>query len=156
MSASNGRGDSSNQSSGTTHDFSLGSLASFQSPAHFRVPSASSGTSGPSTAPINTPSPPSNFVTRRKTDEFVPGSTPVGKRLVFTKPAALDDDDEADALETPARDTKADAGSTPMPNRTAGGRKASGVGGKPGSNLTLRDQEKVRHDVRAYTRASAK
>ncbi|KLO19711.1 hypothetical protein SCHPADRAFT_864804 [Schizopora paradoxa] len=142
MSASNGRGDSSNQSSGTTHDFSLGSLASFQSPAHFRVPSASSGTSGPSTAPINTPSPPSNFVTRRKTDEFVPGSTPVGKRLVFTKPAALDDDDEADALETPARDTKADAGSTPMPNRTMGGRKASGVGGKPGSNLTLRDQEK--------------
>lgn len=71
----------------------------------------------------------------------------MARRLVFSKPGALeDDDDEADALETPMRDTKADAGSTPMPNRTAGSRKVSAVGGKPGSNLTLRDQEKVHRD----------
>jgi len=145
--ALNGRADASNQSSGILQDLSLGSLGSFTSPARFRVPSASSGTSAPSSAPISTPSPPSGFITRRKTDEFLPGTTPTSKRLAFSKPESLDEDDEPDLLETPAHDPKADAGSTPMPNRGNGKRKSSAAGGggssKPGSNLTLRDQEKV-------------
>ena len=145
MSAALNRADSSLQSSGTLQDLSLGSLASFSSPARFRVPSASSGTTAPSSVQVSTPSPPSaHHFTRRKVDD---GSTPNSKRLAFSKSLGDDDAEDTeggDVLDTPAREGKADNTNTPMPNRISSKRKSGANGAKGGSNLTLRDQEKVR------------
>lgn len=72
------------------------------------------------------------------------------KHLAFTD-EELEEGTE-DILDTPGRDrvrlrerddrTGGDAGGTPVPNRAPSKRK-SGSGGARGSNLTLRDQEKV-------------
>ena len=135
--------DTSSRSTETLQDISLGSLPSFSSPANskLRVPSASSQATAFSNPPAHSSSPQSASFTRRKADDI--NSTPL-RRSTFSK---MDEDgtiaDETtgngDMLDTPVREGKADALSTPIPNRTSSKRKP----GKVGSSLTLRDQEKV-------------
>ncbi|KAH8114261.1 hypothetical protein DFH11DRAFT_1877990 [Phellopilus nigrolimitatus] len=136
--ALNARADSSSQSGLTLQDLSLGSLASFSTPAKYRVPSTSSGTTAPSSAPLNTPSPSGTHFSRRRTDDT---TTPVTKRLAFSKLGDDDEDDDRDVLDTPGNG-KLEATGTPMPNRLSSKRKSGTVGAKGSSNLTLRDQEK--------------
>lgn len=137
--------DTSSRSAETLQDISLGSLPSFSSPANtkLRVPSTSSQATAFSNPPALASSPQSTSFTRRKADET--SATPFTRRTTFSKP---DEDSyleevtgfgNGDVLNTPIREGKADALSTPMPNRASSKRKS----GKVGSSLTLRDQEKV-------------
>ena len=138
-SALNMRADSSMQSVGTHLDLSLGSLASgFSTPAKsLRIPSTSSGTTAPSTAPLTTPSPPTYF--RRPTSEV----TPVARRLGLSGHDEDGEDPEVDILNTVVRDKKWDEGAdTPLNGRSK--RARTSAAGAKSVNLTLRDQEKVR------------
>lgn len=116
--------DSSSQSQLTLQDLSLGSLPSlspgFSTPGRSsRIPS---GTTAASSALVNTPS---------------PGSVSASRRLGFSR--TIDDQDEDGSIvETPGRFTK-DVTGTPGPLSSK--RKSAAKGS---SNLTLRDQEKVR------------
>ncbi|KAI0062162.1 hypothetical protein BV25DRAFT_1886017 [Artomyces pyxidatus] len=117
-------------------DLSLGSMISgFSTPAKsMRIPSTSSQTTAPSSAHLATPSPPHGFP-RRKGDE----ATPVARRLGLSN-HDLDEEDEADVLNTAQRDKKWDDElGTPLNGR--GKRRPSAANAK-GNNLTLRDQEK--------------
>ncbi len=130
--------DTSFQSLGTP-DLSLGSLISgISTPAKsFRVSSASSQTTAPSSAPISTPSPPHALV-RRKGDE----ATPVALRRHI---ASREDDDEqgSDPLNASRKEDSWE-GDLGTPLNTRGKRSKSNVANSKGNNLTLRDQEKVR------------
>ena len=139
--ALNSRPDASlNQSSGTIPDLSLGSLNSgISTPARpgLRAPSASSGTTAPSSAPLSTPSPPTTSAfSKRKSDE----STPAGRRYGLS---GHEEDEDGDLLNTPGEKAWGDGPDTPMAG-TRPKRTRSGASGAKGSNLTLRDQEKVR------------
>ena len=143
------RADSSTQSGLTLQDLSLGSFGSISTPAKLRIPSASSGTTAASSAPLGTPSPPNTHITRRsRVDD---AGTPLSKRLAsFSKNVDEDYDEGGDVLDTPAREAK-DELTTPAPNRLSAKRKSSNVNGAKGSsNLTLRDQEKVRVLLRVH------
>jgi chromosome segregation ATPase len=128
--------DSSFQSLGTP-DLSLGSLVSgISTPAKsFRVSSASSHTTAPSSAPISTPSPPRAPI-RRKGDE----ATPVAIRRHI---ASREDDDEqaSDPLNTSRKEDSWE-GDLGTPLNTRGKRSKSNASNAKGNNLTLRDQEK--------------
>ena len=136
--ALNQQADSSFQSLGTP-DLSLGSLISgISTPAKsLRVSSVSSHTTAPSSAPISTPSPPHAPI-RRKGDE----TTPVAlRRHIASREES--DDLESDALNTsqPENNWEGDLG-TPL--NTRGKRSKSNATNPKSTNLTLRDQEKVR------------
>ncbi|RDB26693.1 Anucleate primary sterigmata protein B [Hypsizygus marmoreus] len=135
--------DSSTLSNGTHPDISLGSLVSgFSTPARsLRIPSSSSHTTAPSSAPISTPSPPAGPVFSHRKGE----STSISRRLNTLN--QFDDDGQeiegGDLLDTPGADKKkwGDAPETPMATRPKRNARAS-VGGTKGTTLTLRDQEK--------------
>ena len=131
--------DSSFQSLGTP-DLSLGSLVSgISTPAKsFRVSSASSHTTAPSSAPISTPSPP-HAPLRRKGDE----ATPVAIRRHI---ASREEDDEqpSDPLNASRKEDSWE-GDLGTPLNTRGKRSKSNASNSKGNNLTLRDQEKVRN-----------
>jgi len=141
--ALNQQADSSFQSLGTP-DLSLGSLISgISTPAKsFRVSSASSHTTAPSSALISTPSPPHAPI-RRKGDEATPVSL---RRHIASREE--NDDPESDALNAsqPENNWEGDLG-TPL--NTRGKHSKSNATNPKSNNLTLRDQEKVRG---AYTR----
>ncbi|KAF7974233.1 hypothetical protein HWV62_13114 [Athelia sp. TMB] len=125
--ALNARPDSNyNQSLGTIPDISLGSLGSTPlRTANLRVPSGSSGTTAPSSAPLNTPSPPASTFNRRKSELGISAFT----------------EDDGDLLNTPGEKQWDGYGpETPMAGREKRGRGTSGA--TKGANLTLRDQEK--------------
>ncbi|KAF8265287.1 hypothetical protein EI94DRAFT_1736213 [Lactarius quietus] len=128
--------DSSFQSLGTP-DLSLGSLVSgISTPAKsFRVSSASSHTTAPSSAPISTPSPPHAPI-RRKGDE----ATPVAIRRHI---ASREEDDEqgSDPLNASRKEDSWE-GDLGTPLNTRGKRSKSNASNSKGNNLTLRDQEK--------------
>lgn len=138
--------DSSFQSLGTP-DLSLGSLISgISTPAKsFRVSSASSQTTAPSSAPISTPSPPHSLI-RRKGDE----ATPVALRRHV---ASREEDDEqgTDPLNTSRKEDSWE-GDLGTPLNTRGKRSKSNPANAKGNNLTLRDQEKVRGFARLLQR----
>ena len=129
--ALNQQADSSFQSLGTP-DLSLGSLISaIPTPSKsFRVSSASSNTTAPSSAPISTPSPPHAHI-RRKGDE----ATPVALRRHIGREE--DDDPEFNALNASQKENNWE-GDLGTPLNTRGKRSKSNA-----TNLTLRDQEKV-------------
>ena len=133
--ALNQQGDSSFQSLGTP-DLSLGSL--ILTPAKsLRVSSVSSHTTAPSSAPISTPSPPHASI-RRKGDE----ATPVALRRHIAG-REEDDDPESDAVNASRRENNWE-GDLGTPLNTRGKRSKSNATNPKGTNLTLRDQEKVR------------
>jgi hypothetical protein len=136
--ALNQQADSSFQSLGTP-DLSLGSLISAVStPAKaLRVSSVSSHTTAPSSAPISTPSPPHPSI-RRKGDE----ATPVALRRHIAG-REEDDDAEFDALNASRKEDNWE-GDLGTPLNTRGKRSKSNTTNPKGTNLTLRDQEKVR------------
>ena len=135
--------DSSFQSLGTP-DLSLGSLVSgISTPAKsFRVSSASSHTTAPSSAPISTPSPPHAPV-RRKGDE----ATPVALRRHHISTREDDDEQGSDPLNASRKDDSWE-GDLGTPLNTRGKRSKSNAANAKGNNLTLRDQEKVRNFTR--------
>ncbi|KIJ63400.1 hypothetical protein HYDPIDRAFT_92649 [Hydnomerulius pinastri MD-312] len=138
--ALNARGDSSNQSMGTLPDLSLGSLVSgISTPGrNLRVPSVSSQTTAPSSAPLSTPSPPDHGTTnlRKRLDE--PGSAL--RRLGLSgHDEELDNGDGGGFLDTPGAKW-GDGPETPVAARKRP--RASAPGGGKGVTLTLRDQEK--------------
>jgi hypothetical protein len=136
--ALNQQADSSFQSLGTP-DLSLGSLISAVStPAKFRVSSVSSHTTAPSSAPVSTPSPPHAPI-RRKGDE----ATPVALRRHISAREDDDDDPEPDALNVSRKENNWE-GDLGTPLNTRGKRSKSNATNPKGTNLTLRDQEKVR------------
>ncbi|KAG6375738.1 hypothetical protein JVT61DRAFT_2584 [Boletus reticuloceps] len=117
----NARADSSSQSAMTLPDLSLGSLVSgISTPGrNNRVPSISSQTTAPSSAPLSTPSPPEHVPTsvRKRVDD--PGSAL--RRLAISGHEEGDEAGEGgDILDTPGHKW----------------------GGNKGVTLTLRDQEK--------------
>src|ERR1700691_2799800 len=129
--ALNSRPDTSlHNSSGSIPDLSLSIGSGISTPAKhtLRVPSASSGTTAPSSVPLCTPSPPpANPYIRRKGDI---GSLP-------------NHEEDGDLLNTPGGEGQWGEGvDTPIATRVK--RTRSSVTGSKGSNLTLRDQEKVR------------
>ncbi|KAH9061156.1 hypothetical protein EDB87DRAFT_1612256 [Lactarius vividus] len=128
--------DSSFQSLGTP-DLSLGSLISgISTPAKsFRVSSASSHTTAPSSAPISTPSPP-HTVVRRKGDE----ATPVALRRHIS--SREDDDEQGSDPLNASRKEDSWEGDLGTPLNTRGKRSKSNAANAKGNNLTLRDQEK--------------
>ena len=130
--------DSSFQSLGTP-DLSLGSLISgISTPAKsFRVSSASSQTTAPSSAPISTPSPPHAPV-RRKGDE----ATPLALRRHHISAREDDDEQGSDPLNASRKDDSWE-GDLGTPLNTRGKRSKSNPANAKGNNLTLRDQEKV-------------
>ena len=138
--ALNSRPDAST-STGTIPDLSLGSLNSGISTTPgrpgLRVPSStSSGTTAPSSAPLSTPSPPApSAFSKRKVEE----GTPAARRYGLSGHEE-DGDGDGDLLNTPAW---GDGPDTPVAG-TRPKRTRSGASGSKGSNLTLRDQEKVR------------
>jgi hypothetical protein len=136
--ALNQQADSSFQSLGTP-DLSLGSLISAVStPAKsLRVSSASSRTTATSSAPVSTPSPPHAPI-RRKGDE----ATPVALRKHISG-REDDDDPESDALNASRKEDNWE-GDLGTPLNTRGKRSKSNATNPKGTNLTLRDQEKVR------------
>ena len=131
--ALNAQADTSAQSSGTVPDISLGSFTStFSTPARkLRIPSTSTATTAVS--------PPSSYFSKRRGEE----ATPVSKRLGHVEDG---EEEEGDVLDTPDGrkgserwgDTTADVSAPGRPKRTRS------AGSKGGTNLTLRDQEKVR------------
>ncbi|KAJ7583262.1 hypothetical protein C8J56DRAFT_953479 [Mycena floridula] len=133
--ALNAFGDTSMQSPGLSNpDISLGSLASgFSTPARpsLRVPSASSETTAPSSAPISTPSPPT--FSRRN------GSISISRQLSGLQ----DEEQDGDLLDTPAAEKPrwGDAPETPVASRMKRNSRPTTTGNK-GVTLTLRDQEK--------------
>ncbi|KZT19172.1 hypothetical protein NEOLEDRAFT_1246010 [Neolentinus lepideus HHB14362 ss-1] len=133
----NTRPDTSIQSTGTHPDLSLGSLNStFSIPnrTSVRVPSASSGTTAVSSAPLSTPSPPAHQTgfSRRRSDEATP--------MISRTARDGNDDGETGILDTPDREKKwGDDPETPLPGRS---KRTRANGAKGVSNLTLRDQEK--------------
>ncbi|KAH7911120.1 hypothetical protein BJ138DRAFT_29977 [Hygrophoropsis aurantiaca] len=138
--ALNSRPDTSIQSIGTQPDLSLGSFASgFSTPAkNLRVPSASSQTTAPSSAPLSTPSPPEHgsAYLRKRLDE--PSSL---RRLGLSSHDEEHENAEGDFLDTPGREKPwGDGPETPVASRAKRSR-ASAPGSK-GVTLTLRDQEK--------------
>lgn len=128
--------DTSFQSLGTP-DLSLGSLISgISTPAKsFRVSSASSQTTAPSSAPISTPSPPHTLV-RRKGDE----ATPVALRRHIS--SREDDDEQGSDPLNASRKEDSWEGDLGTPLNTRGKRSKSNAPNAKGNNLTLRDQEK--------------
>ncbi|KAI9457601.1 hypothetical protein BJY52DRAFT_1426638 [Lactarius psammicola] len=128
--------DTSFQSLGTP-DLSLGSLISgISTPAKsFRVSSASSHTTAPSSAPISTPSPPHALV-RRKGDE----ATPVALRRHIS--SREDDDEQGSDPLNASRKEDSWEGDLGTPLNTRGKRSKSNAANSKGNNLTLRDQEK--------------
>ena len=132
--ALNQQADSSFQSLGTP-DLSLGSLISTPAKS-FRVSSVSSHTTAPSSAPISTPSPPHAPI-RRKGDE----ATPVALRRHIAGHEE-DDDPESDALNASRKENNWE-GDLGTPLNTRGKRSKSNSTNPKGTNLTLRDQEKV-------------
>jgi len=139
--ALNARADSSSQSAMTLPDLSLGSLVSgISTPGrNRRVPSISSQTTAPSSAPLSTPSLPEHAAAsvRKCADE--PGSAL--RRLAIS---SHEDGDEAgdggDFLDTPGHKW-GDGPGTPIANRK---RTRATPSGSKGVTLTLRDQEKVK------------
>lgn len=138
--------DTSILSNGTHPEISLGSLASgFSTPARpsLRVPSATSETTAPSTAPVSTPSPPSGTAfSRRKGGEAASFSRRLSG-LNHEEPV----DEEVDVLGTPGaeRSRWGDGLETPAASRPK--RTKSGTSGGKGVTLTLRDQEKVSYPL---------
>ncbi|KAH8104253.1 hypothetical protein DFH11DRAFT_1749366, partial [Phellopilus nigrolimitatus] len=124
--ALNARAESSSQSGLTLQDLSLGSLASFSTPAKYRVPSTSFGTTAPSSAPLNTPSPSGTHFSHRRTDKT---TTPVTKRLAFSKLGDDDENDDRDVLDTPGNG-KLEATGTPVTYRLSSKLKSGTVGTK--------------------------
>lgn len=131
--------DTSSLSAGTQLDLSLGGLASLSMssfPSQHRVPSASSGTTAPSSVPVSTPDPSPPPLSRRKTitarDRDGDGllNTPGDKN---TRHRWNDEDEDGGGSEV--ADTPVATSS--RPKRTT--RASAGKGGA----LTLRDQEKV-------------
>ncbi|KAI0806659.1 hypothetical protein C8Q74DRAFT_1189709 [Fomes fomentarius] len=126
--ALNAHGDTSNQSSVTVPDISLGSFTStFSTPArNLRIPSNSTGTTAVS--------PPSTLLFKRRAEEATPGS----KRLGHDEDG---EDHDGDVLDTPdgRKEKWADVADSATPGRPKRTRTASSKGGL---NLTLRDQEK--------------
>jgi hypothetical protein len=133
--ALNQQADDSFQSLGTP-DLSLGSLISTPAKS-FRVSSVSSHTTAPSSAPISTPSPPHAPI-RRRGDE----ATPVALRRHIAGHEE-DDDPESDALNASRKENNWE-GDLGTPLNTRGKRSKSNATNPKGTNLTLRDQEKVR------------
>lgn len=134
--ALNAHGDTSNQSSVTAPDISLGSFTStFSTPArNLRIPSNSTGTTAVS--------PPSTLLFKRRAEDATPGS----KRLGHDEEG---EDHDGDVLDTPdgRKEKWVDVADSATPGRPKRTRTASSKGGL---NLTLRDQEKVRpfcHDL---------
>ncbi|EJD06171.1 uncharacterized protein FOMMEDRAFT_78216 [Fomitiporia mediterranea MF3/22] len=123
----------------TLQDLSLGSLPSFSTPAKYRIPSTSSGTTAPSSNALSTPSPGASL-TQSRTDGTLASTT--SKRLAFSKLTNDEDEEERDAEvpRTPG-EVKGELMATPMPSRLSTKQK-SGSGAKGATNLTLRDQEK--------------
>ncbi|KAG8219163.1 hypothetical protein J3R82DRAFT_4931 [Butyriboletus roseoflavus] len=133
------RADSSSQSAMTLPDLSLGSLVSgISTPGrNHRVPSISSQTTAPSSAPLSTPSPPEQVPVslRKRVDE--PGSAL--RRLAVSGHEEGDDiGDGGDFLDTPGHKW-GDGPDTPVANRK---RTRATPSGNKGVTLTLRDQEK--------------
>lgn len=142
--ANHSRGNSSVQSFGTHPDLSLGSLVSdFSTPAKsFRIPSTSSVTTAPSTAPLTTPSPeqyPSLLRRNSKgrTDDVT--ATPVARRRL-TSHDEEGENETQDILGT-ARKGPEDLAESALNGR--GKRSRAGAAAGKSVNLTLRDQEKV-------------
>ncbi|KAF9239071.1 microtubule associated-domain-containing protein, partial [Melanogaster broomeanus] len=138
--ALNTRADSSSQSAMTLPDLSLGSLVSgISTPGRaLRVPSISSQTTAPSSAPISTPSPPDHGSVnpRKRLEEPGSGLRRFGLSNRNEETEAGDGDGD-NFLDTPVQKW-GDGPETPV----AGGRKRPrGTPGK-GVTLTLRDQEK--------------
>jgi hypothetical protein len=135
--ALNQQADSSFQSLGTP-DLSLGSLISTPAKS-IRVSSVSSHTSAPSSALVSTPSPPHASI-RRKGDE----ATPVAlRRHIAGREEEEEDDPESDALNASRKENNWE-GDLGTPLNTRGKRSKSNATNPKGTNLTLRDQEKVR------------
>jgi hypothetical protein len=134
--ALNQQADSSFQSLGTP-DLSLGSLISTPAKS-IRVSSVSSHTSAPSSALVSTPSPPHASI-RRKGDE----ATPVALRRHIAGREEEEDDPESDALNASRKENNWE-GDLGTPLNTRGKRSKSNATNPKGTNLTLRDQEKVR------------
>ncbi|KAF8129354.1 hypothetical protein EV363DRAFT_1584743 [Boletus edulis] len=135
----NARADSSSQSAMSLPDLSLGSLVSgISTPGrNNRVPSISSQTTAPSSAPLSTPSPPEHVPTsvRKRVDD--PGSAL--RRLAISGHEEGDEAGEGgDILDTPGHKW-GDGPDTPGANRK---RSRATPGGNKGVTLTLRDQEK--------------
>lgn len=146
--------DTSVFSNGTHPDISLGSLTSgFSTPArNLRVPSTSSHTTAPSSAQVQTPSPPTTSAFSRRKGE---DGTPLSRRLSTLNHYDEDGPEaEGDLLDTPGVEKKrwGDVPDTPVatrPKRTA----RSSVGGTK-ATLTLRDQEKVSSSLERPERKS--
>lgn len=136
--------DASTHSAGTVPDLSLGSLGSeFSTPARtgFRIPSATSETTAPSSAPISTPSPPAvGPVFSRK-------NTPsLAQRLNLSGGEDGEDGDGGgDLLDTPGMEKRrwGDTLDTPVATRPKRVMRGGSSSGSKGVTLTLRDQEKV-------------
>ncbi|KAI0948832.1 hypothetical protein AcV7_009468 [Taiwanofungus camphoratus] len=138
--ALNSRPDTSAQSIGTHPDFSFNSFGSaFSTPAKkLRIPSSSSQTTAPSSAPLSTPSPPNalSSFSRRKADD----ATPAARRFGLSGHEEEGEDTDGDVLDTPGKDRRwDDVSATPAPGRP---KRTRSAGAKGGINLTLRDQEK--------------
>src|SRR5882762_8639326 len=118
--ALNSRPDASlNHSSGTIPELSLSIGSGILTPAKLRVPSASSGTTAPSSAPLSTPSPPvPTPYTRRKGD------------VAFSN-----NEEDGDLLNTPGDRQWGDTIDTPVATRAK--RTRSNTSGIKGANLTL-------------------
>lgn len=150
--ALNSHASSLNVSARTLPDLSLGSLndSGFSFPARqSRVPSASSGISAPSTAPIGTPPVPTTNLPFSRKPPYN-GVTPKSKRMVSGLGASalgasfLDDEDaDGGVLNTPEVEKRWGAGAAEPVTPTAGKSKTGklGLGAKV---PTLRDQERVR------------
>ena len=146
--------DRSGTSTNIPADLSLASFASLAlTPGRpgLRVPSTSSRTTTQSSAPLTTPSPPTNntnglsstFSRRKGTDL---GSTSLSTRLTAMMSHQDDDlEEEGDVLGTPAAEKKR-WGETVAPETSSGANRAKRTKGNTtggGVTLTLRDQEKV-------------
>ncbi|KAN0073860.1 hypothetical protein V8E55_012114 [Tylopilus felleus] len=137
--ALNARADSSSQSAMSLPDLSLGSFVSgISTPGrNHRVPSVSSQTTAPSSAPLSTPSPPEHVSAsvRKRVDDS-------GSALRRLAVSGHEEGDEAaeggDFLDTPGHKW-GDGPDTPVANRK---RSRATPGANKGVTLTLRDQEK--------------
>lgn len=140
-----------NQSARTLPDISLGSLneSGFSlASRHPRVPSTSSGTSAPSTAPIGTPPLPTNSLPFSRKAPYN-GATPKFKRMASGLGASalgasfLDDEDaDGGVLNTPDAERRWGLGAAEPVTPTAKLRASKAGGGSKAP--TLRDQERVR------------
>lgn len=142
--------DTSIQSAGTHPDLSLGSFSNLSTPIRpksgLRVPSTTSQTTAQSSAPISTPSSGATFNKRRNTIGQEDVSHSMSRKMTSM---SYDEELEngGDILDTPGNERPkwGDDAETPLPRSKRGARAGAGA-----INLTLRDQEKVRHQHLFY------